>query len=69
VSDPASFNFALEVVKCYVRAKIKKGRGKEVSGPGGKVSAFCCKGRVVLTRFQLEALEVKVGHLFLSEST
>ncbi len=37
VSDMASFAMAVETIKRYVRAKIKKGKGKEVSGPTGKV--------------------------------
>lgn len=37
LTDAVSFDGALESVKRYVRAKIKKGKGKEVAGPGGKV--------------------------------
>lgn len=37
LTDVVSFDGALESVKRYVRAKIKKGKGKEVAGPGGKV--------------------------------
>ncbi len=39
VNDPQSFAFALETIKTYVRSKIKKGKGKEVAGPGGKVGS------------------------------
>lgn len=36
-NDDVSFTEALEVFKRYVRAKIKKGKGKEMDSPGGKV--------------------------------
>lgn len=45
MDDPASFQFALDVTKGYVLSKVKRGKGAEMAGPGGK----------------LERLEVKVS--------
>ncbi len=62
MNDPASFNLALEVVKRYVRAKIKKGKGEQVAAKGGKV----CSPPLFRPRteiLKLEQLEAKVSTL------